>query len=110
MICELLFPSSILAVKLNRKTLVIVLEVEIYIYDISNMKLLHVIETPPNPNGESIHSCLSVHAPILPSNCRSFPFRRQLLPRLSIPGPITRSFPDPHNTTTQPSFHRTFDR
>ena len=52
MICELLFPSSILAVKLNRKTLVIVLEVEIYIYDISNMKLLHVIETPPNPNGE----------------------------------------------------------
>ncbi|KAM5541888.1 hypothetical protein V8D89_004617 [Ganoderma adspersum] len=50
MICELLFPSSILAVKLNRKTLVIVLEVEIYIYDISNMKLLHVIETTPNPN------------------------------------------------------------
>ncbi|KAH9930438.1 WD40 repeat-like protein [Epithele typhae] len=49
-ICELLFPSSILAVKLNRKTLVIVLEVEIYIYDISNMKLLHVIETTPNPN------------------------------------------------------------
>ena len=34
MICELLFPSSILAVKLNRKTLVIVLEAEIYIYDI----------------------------------------------------------------------------
>ncbi|CCA68972.1 related to ATG18-Phosphatidylinositol 3,5-bisphosphate-binding protein [Serendipita indica DSM 11827] len=48
-ICELLFPSSILAVKLNRKTLVIVLETEIYIYDISNMKLLHVIETAPNP-------------------------------------------------------------
>ncbi|RPD61269.1 WD40 repeat-like protein [Lentinus tigrinus ALCF2SS1-6] len=50
MICELPFPSSILAVKLNRKTPVIVLEVEIYIYDISNMKLLHVIETTPNPN------------------------------------------------------------
>ncbi|KZS97373.1 WD40 repeat-like protein, partial [Sistotremastrum niveocremeum HHB9708] len=49
MICELLFPSSILAVKLNRKTLVVVLESEIYIYDISNMKLLHVIETTPNP-------------------------------------------------------------
>ncbi|KAI6037629.1 WD40 repeat-like protein [Pisolithus marmoratus] len=48
-ICELLFPSSILAVKLNRKTLVIVLETEIYIYDISNMRLLHVIETAPNP-------------------------------------------------------------
>jgi autophagy-related protein 18 len=51
-ICELLFPSSILAVKLNRKTLVIVLETEIYIYDISNMKLLHVIETAPNPEGD----------------------------------------------------------
>ncbi|KAF8429443.1 WD40 repeat-like protein [Boletus edulis BED1] len=50
MICELLFPSSILAVKLNRKTLVIVLETEIYIYDISNMRLLHVIETAPNPD------------------------------------------------------------
>ncbi|KAG2003728.1 autophagy-type protein 18 [Coprinopsis cinerea AmutBmut pab1-1] len=49
MICELLFPSSILAVKMNRKTLVIVLETEIYIYDISNMRLLHVIETTPNP-------------------------------------------------------------
>ncbi|THH28523.1 hypothetical protein EUX98_g5674 [Antrodiella citrinella] len=50
MICELLFPSSILSVKLNRKTLVIVLENEIYIYDISNMRLLHVIETTPNPD------------------------------------------------------------
>ncbi|KAF9008264.1 WD40-repeat-containing domain protein [Cyathus striatus] len=49
-ICELLFPSSILSVKLNRKTLVIVLETEIYIYDISNMRLMHVIEqTTPNP-------------------------------------------------------------
>jgi len=51
MICELLFPSSILAVKLNRKNLVIVLEAEVYIYDISNMRLLHVIETTPNPEG-----------------------------------------------------------
>lgn len=50
MICELLFPSSILAVKLNRKTLVIVLETEIYVYDISNMRLQHVIETVANPD------------------------------------------------------------
>lgn len=53
LICELLFPSTILAAKLNRKTLVIVLEVEIYIYDIANMRLLHVIETTPNPEGTS---------------------------------------------------------
>ncbi|KAJ7809270.1 hypothetical protein B0H14DRAFT_2263993, partial [Mycena olivaceomarginata] len=54
MICELLFPSSILAVKLNRKTLVSVLETEIYVYDIGNMRLLHVIETVPKPEGRSI--------------------------------------------------------
>lgn len=53
MICELLFPSSILSVKLNRKVLVVVLENEIYIYDISNMRLMHVIETTPNPEGTS---------------------------------------------------------
>ena len=41
MICKLLFPSSILAVKLNQKMLVIVLEIEIYIYNISNMKLTY---------------------------------------------------------------------
>ena len=60
MICELLFPSSILAVKLNRKTLVVVLENEIYIYDISNMRLMHVIETTPNPAGEFSVSSFSV--------------------------------------------------
>lgn len=49
-ICELTFPTSILAVKLNRRRLVAVLEEQIYIYDIANMKLLHTIETSPNPN------------------------------------------------------------
>lgn len=29
----------------------VVLEEQIYIYDISNMKLLHTIETSANPNG-----------------------------------------------------------
>ncbi|KAI8607238.1 hypothetical protein BC830DRAFT_175561, partial [Chytriomyces sp. MP71] len=50
-ICELTFVSSILAVKLNRRRLVVVLEEHIYIYDISNMKLLHTIDTSPNPHG-----------------------------------------------------------
>ncbi|KAF9897734.1 autophagy protein [Lobosporangium transversale] len=49
-ICELTFPTSILSVKLNRKRLIVVLEDQIYVYDISNMKLLHTIETSPNPN------------------------------------------------------------
>ncbi|KAK4167423.1 WD40-repeat-containing domain protein [Cladorrhinum sp. PSN259] len=49
-ICELTFPSAVLAVRLNRKRLVVVLEEEIYIYDISNMSLLTTIATSPNPN------------------------------------------------------------
>lgn len=50
-ICELTFPTTVLAVRLNRKRLVVVLEDQIYLYDISNMKLLRTIETSPNPNG-----------------------------------------------------------
>lgn len=53
-ICELTFPTTILGVKLNRKRLVVVLEERIYVYDISNMKLLHEIETSANPNGQSV--------------------------------------------------------
>ncbi|KAJ3205567.1 autophagy protein [Entophlyctis luteolus] len=49
-ICELSFVSSILSVRLNRKRLVVVLEEHIYIYDIANMKLLHTIDTAPNPH------------------------------------------------------------
>lgn len=49
-ICELTFVTAILAVKLNRKRLIVVLEEHIYIYDISNMQLLHTVDTTPNPN------------------------------------------------------------
>lgn len=38
---------------MNRKRLVVVLEDQIYLYDISNMKLLYTIETSPNPQGTS---------------------------------------------------------
>ncbi|KAK3683954.1 WD40-repeat-containing domain protein [Podospora appendiculata] len=47
-ICELTFPSAVLAVRLNRKRLAVVLEEEIYLYDISNMSLLYTIATSPN--------------------------------------------------------------
>lgn len=49
-ICELTFPTAVLSIKLNRKRLVVVLVDQIYIYDISCMKLLHTIETSPNEN------------------------------------------------------------
>ncbi|KAK3371564.1 WD40-repeat-containing domain protein [Lasiosphaeria ovina] len=48
-ICELTFPSAVLAVRLNRKRLAVVLEEEIYLYDIANMSLLYTIATSPNP-------------------------------------------------------------
>lgn len=50
-ICELVFNTAVLGVKLNRKRLVVILEEHVYVYDISNMKLLHTIDTSPNPNG-----------------------------------------------------------
>ncbi|KAK5662869.1 hypothetical protein OQA88_6280 [Cercophora sp. LCS_1] len=49
-ICELTFPTAVLAVRLNRKRLAVVLEEEIYLYDISNMSLLYTIPTSPNPS------------------------------------------------------------
>lgn len=50
-ICELTFPTTVLSVKLNRKRLVIVLEDQIYLYDIQTMGLLSTIDTSPNPHG-----------------------------------------------------------
>lgn len=50
-ICELTFPTSILSVKMNRESLIVVLEETIYIYDITNIRLLHTIETPSNLTG-----------------------------------------------------------
>ncbi|CAF9903347.1 MAG: autophagy protein [Gomphillus americanus] len=49
-ICELTFPAAILAVRMNRLRLVVVLEDLIYVYDMSTMKILHTLETSPNPN------------------------------------------------------------
>lgn len=34
---------------MNRKRLIVVLEEHIHVFDISNMKILHTIDTAPNP-------------------------------------------------------------
>ncbi|KAI9705502.1 MAG: autophagy protein [Candelina mexicana] len=60
-ICELTFPTTVLAVRLNRKRLVVVLEDQIYLYDISNMELLYTIDTSPNPNAICALSPTSEH-------------------------------------------------
>ncbi|KAF2723888.1 WD40 repeat-like protein [Polychaeton citri CBS 116435] len=50
-ICELTFHSMVVAVKMNRKRLVVVLEESVFIYDISNMKMLDSTLTPLNTYG-----------------------------------------------------------
>ncbi|KAG1730323.1 WD40 repeat-like protein [Suillus lakei] len=95
MICELLFPSSILAVKLNRKTLVIVLEVEIYIYDISNMRLLHIIETTPNPEATCALS------PSADNSYLAYPS--------PVPSPTTQSPSQASTSQTPPPGHQSGD-
>ncbi|OTB01565.1 hypothetical protein M426DRAFT_323326 [Hypoxylon sp. CI-4A] len=60
-ICELTFPSAVLAVRLNRKRLAVVLEDEIYLYDIANMSLLTNIATSPNPSAVCALSPSSEH-------------------------------------------------
>lgn len=61
-ITRMSYSSSVLACKMNRKTLVVVIETAIYIYDITNMHLLHTISgTPPNPQG--ICALASCHVP-----------------------------------------------
>lgn len=50
-ICDLTFPDTILSVKMNKERLLVLSKEQIYIYDITNMKLLHIIETVPNYNG-----------------------------------------------------------
>ncbi|GAB7362744.1 hypothetical protein MBLNU230_g3050t1 [Neophaeotheca triangularis] len=50
-ICELSFHSMVVAIKMNRKRLVVVSEEAVYIYDISNMKMVHTQLIPSNPYG-----------------------------------------------------------
>ncbi|KAG7662983.1 uncharacterized protein J8A68_003493 [[Candida] subhashii] len=47
-ICELTFPSNIIDIKLNRKRLLVVLETgQIYIYDLSCVRLLKILQINP---------------------------------------------------------------
>ncbi|CCG22413.1 Atg18 protein [Candida orthopsilosis Co 90-125] len=50
-ICSLFFPTSILNIKLTNDYLVVVLESQLYIYEIKTMKLLQTVKTNSNPLG-----------------------------------------------------------
>ncbi|KAF8248906.1 protein-vacuolar targeting protein Atg18 [Wilcoxina mikolae CBS 423.85] len=93
-ICELTFPTAILAVKLNRKRLIVVLEEQIYVYDISNMKLLHTIETSPNPNAicflsPSSEKCYIAYPRPTSSNPSPFSPPSHAPPTSGQPSPLT---------------------
>ncbi len=50
-ICDLNFVHTVLNVKLNRSRLVAVLEAKIHLFDLKTMKILHTLDTVPNPTG-----------------------------------------------------------
>lgn len=50
-ICELTFPTAVRNLLLNRQRLVVVLDAQIYIYNIANMKLLYTLDTVANRGG-----------------------------------------------------------
>ena len=75
------FRTAILAMRLNRKRLVVVLESELYIYDISNMQMLKTEKTSPNPNGSYIIQVLRTKL-TRTSNLCSLCLLREQLPRI----------------------------
>eukprot|EP00240_Pyramimonas_obovata_P004118 CAMPEP_0118931720 /NCGR_PEP_ID=MMETSP1169-20130426/7962_1 /TAXON_ID=36882 /ORGANISM="Pyramimonas obovata, Strain CCMP722" /LENGTH=343 /DNA_ID=CAMNT_0006874253 /DNA_START=371 /DNA_END=1398 /DNA_ORIENTATION=+ len=50
-VANLPFSSSVIAVKLNRKRLVVILERRVFIHDLNTLELLDTLETAPNPKG-----------------------------------------------------------
>ena len=51
MICEISFSSAILNIEMNKDRLVVCLESQLHIYELSTMKCLQVLSTSPNPLG-----------------------------------------------------------
>ncbi|KAI9224910.1 WD40-repeat-containing domain protein [Blastocladiella britannica] len=72
-ICELNLPTAVLAVHLNRRRLIVVLESLIQIYDIANMKLLysidvtcpaHLLTTAMSPSSDLCYLAYPTNAPV----------------------------------------------
>lgn len=76
-ICELNFSTPILSIKLNRKRLIVILFDQIFVYDISCMKLLHTIETCENKLALGELSCNDDSILCYPSANTNFPFASQ---------------------------------
>eukprot|EP00944_MAST-04C_sp_MAST-4C-sp1_P014135 g14135.t1 len=50
-LCELLFETTVLTVKMNRERLVVALQNKIHVFDLDTMTALHMLKTPPNVEG-----------------------------------------------------------
>lgn len=48
---DMTFPTAVLAVKMNRRRLVVVLERKTYVYELDTLARLRVLDTPANPKG-----------------------------------------------------------
>lgn len=55
-ICELNFLTTVLNVHINQKRLVVVLEEKLHVFDLETMKVMHTLDSPPNPTGVSVLS------------------------------------------------------
>lgn len=50
-LCELTFPASVRRIRMNRRHLAVVLDTQLYLYDVSNMRLLRALDTADNRIG-----------------------------------------------------------
>lgn len=62
-LAELSFLTSVLAVRLNRRRLVVVLETKLHIYELNSVHLLEALDTVPNPRGLCALSSADAPAP-----------------------------------------------
>lgn len=108
-ICEMTFRTAILAMRMNRKRIVVVLESELYIYDISNLQMLKTEKTSPNPNGTSREMALQSFANKY-SNMRPLSIVREQLPCVSATHQSrTRYLPAAFARAAQDGSYRTYE-
>ncbi|TYJ37442.1 hypothetical protein E1A91_A05G376200v1 [Gossypium mustelinum] len=71
---EMNFLTSILAVRLNRKRLVVVLQEKTYIYDSNSLSMLDTIDTVPNLKASEQGTIIRIH--LVSEATKSYSFRR----------------------------------
>eukprot|EP00884_Botryococcus_braunii_P010545 jgi/Botrbrau1/19492/Bobra.0571s0001.1 len=69
---DLSFPTSVLAVRMNKRRLVTVLERRAYVYDLETLNLMQLLETAANPKGQvALTPCSEPCVLALPSSATS---------------------------------------